>query len=686
MSDKLYPLSLPRLLSWILEEEKSGQIFGIVRELFWKPRPEDPFRLERFGQVLETPIGVAAGPHTQMAQNIVSAWLMGARFIELKTVQTLDKLDVPKPCIDAEDEGYNVEWSQELRLDQSFNEYLNAWILLYILRHRFGRTDFDDPGFLFNMSVGYNFEGILQPNVQRFLSRMENCEEELAEKIDEIRPIYPQIDEIAIPGRISDNITLSTMHGCPPDEIEQIARYFIEERGLHTTVKLNPTLLGPEEVRELLNRRLGFPTEIPDEAFAHDLTYSEALQIIRNLQESAEKSGVHFGIKLSNTLESVNNRPVFPSSEKRMYLSGRALHPLTVRLASRLQSEFSGKLDISFSGGADAFNVADLVASGLAPVTVCTDLLKPGGFTRLPQYLDELSRAMQTVGASSIADFIQKRHGGAGKSVAQAALANLQQYAEKAAELPFYKKEFYPDKSIKSSRFLTPFDCIAAPCVEKCPAHQDVPEYMFFTEQGNPTAALDVVLKTNPFPMVTGLACDHLCQTKCTRLNYDEPLQIREIKRFVAEQAPKERIPNPAPWNGLRVVVIGAGPSGLSCAYFLRRAGCQVEIFEASPRPGGMAASAIPRFRLPDEALEIDVNRIQELGVTLHLNTPVDRPLFERLQHEFDFLYLSVGAQAGKPLRIPGEDLEGVQDALAFLSRVRKGEAASLGQRVLVIG
>ena len=686
MSDKLFPLSLTQLLAWILEEEKSGQIFGMVRELFWKPQTDDPFRLERFGQILETPVGVAAGPHTQLAQNIVSAYLMGARYIELKTVQTLDELDVPKPCIDMEDEGYNVEWSQELKLGQSFSEYLNAWILLHILRHQFGWENSTDPGFIFNISVGYNFEGILRPNVQRFLYKMQNCEEEKRERIKEIRAIYPAIDEIKIPNQISNNVTLSTMHGCPPDEIEQIARYLMEEKGLHTTVKLNPTLLGPEELWEILNRKLEFPTKVPDEAFEHDLKYEDALRIIRNLQKVAQNAGVTFGLKLTNTLESVNNRPVFPSSEKMMYMSGRALHPLTVRLADRLQRDFDGELDISFSGGADAFNVADLVAGGLTPVTICTDLLKPGGYTRLPQYLEELLKDMHTVGARSIPDFILKKNRTSGKSVTQATLENLQKYAERVTEKKFYKKNFYPVKSIKSARILTPFDCISAPCVEKCPAHQDVPEYMYFTAKGDTTSALNVILQTNPFPSVTGLACDHLCQTKCTRLNYDEPLQIREIKRFVAEQAPKDWLLQPAPFNGIRVAIIGAGPSGLSCAYFMALAGCKVEIFEAKPQPGGMTATAIPRFRLPGEALEIDVNRILKLGVTLHLNAPIDRPLFERLQREFDFLYLSIGAQVGKKLGIPGENSPDVLDALEFLSRVRKGEKVFPGQKVAIIG
>jgi putative selenate reductase len=169
MSDKLYPLSLNKLLSWILREEQHGKIFGYYKELFFAPKVDDPFRMKRYGQTLETPIGVAAGPHTQLSHNIVLAWLFGARYLELKTVQTLDEIEVTKPCIDMTDEGYNCEWSQELKLRQSFDEYLNAWIIIHILKDKFGWGEPQTPGFIFNMSVGYDLKGILNANVQEYL-------------------------------------------------------------------------------------------------------------------------------------------------------------------------------------------------------------------------------------------------------------------------------------------------------------------------------------------------------------------------------------------------------------------------------------------------------------------------------------------------------------------------------------
>ena len=233
MSDKLTCCPIDKLLRWILAEEKEDRVFGICKDLFFAPGKHDVFKMTRYGQGLETPIGVAAGPHTQMAQNIIAAWLTGARYIELKTVQTLDELDVSKPCIDMQDEGYNCEWSQELSLDQSFNEYLNAWIILHILKDKYGWGDPNTAGFIFNMSIGYSLEGILKPNVQAFLDKMTDCRAEKAAKIKSLAEIYPRVKDIQISDLISNTITISTMHGCPPDEVERIGRYFMEERRLH---------------------------------------------------------------------------------------------------------------------------------------------------------------------------------------------------------------------------------------------------------------------------------------------------------------------------------------------------------------------------------------------------------------------------------------------------------------------
>ncbi|NQV43055.1 MAG: putative selenate reductase subunit YgfK [Candidatus Marinimicrobia bacterium] len=685
MNDRLYPLPLQHLITWMLSELKSDQLFGIQKDLFFTPDKTDPFRMQRYGQLLETPIGVAAGPHTQLSQNIIAAWLCGARYMELKTVQTLDELEVSKPCIDMQDEGYNCEWSQELKLKQSLDEYLNAWIAIHILKDHFGWQSDQGAGVIFNMSVGYDLDGIMKPNVQHFMDRMEDSQELLDEKLNLIESIYPNIKNLNIPSRMTDNITLSTMHGCPPDEIERIATYLIKERKYHTAVKLNPTLLGPHQLRQILNHDLGYEASIvPDEAFAHDLKYPDALNLIGNLQTQAEESGVEFGLKLTNTLEVQNHRPVFPENETMMYLSGRALHPISINLAAKLQQDFHGKLDISFSAGADAFNVADILACNLRPVTTCTDVLKPGGYTRLGQYLENLKQAMQQAESSSLEKFIVGKD--TSQDIDNAGLDRLIQYAAKTISNPHYHKRNHHFDSIKTKRRLGAFDCISAPCVDACAADQNIPEYLYHTSQGNFDKAFEAIQDTNPLPGVTGHVCDHLCQLKCTRNNYDSPLLIREIKRFVTEQEIAKVGTPKITGKGYKVAVIGAGPAGLSCAYFLAKQGISVNVYESKSFVGGMVSGAIPEFRLSDETINLDIDILKKMGVNFHFDSPVGTELYTQIQESSDDIFIGVGAQRALKLGVEGETLSGVLNPLEFLAEVRLGARPDLGDNIAIIG
>lgn len=686
MTDKFETIPLRELLQIILYQlENTNSIFGIPAALFFRPRKDDPFRIQRFGQLLETPVGVAAGPHTQMAQNIVAAWLTGARYMELKTIQTLDELEVSKPCIDMQDEGYNCEWSQELKINQSFEQYLNAWILIHVLHDKLG-FEGEKPGVIFNMSAGYDFAGMMQDNVQWFFSKMTDASQELAEKLETIQDIYPRVRELQISSQITDNITLSTMHGCPPDEIEKIGEYLLREKDLHTTIKLNPTLLGKEDLRGIL-KNSGFDTDVPDLAFEHDLKYEEALKIISRLEKLADEKQLFFGLKLTNTLESRNHKEVFSSDEEMMYMSGRALHPISVNLARKLQNEFHGRLDISFSGGADAFNTPDLIASGLSPVTVSSDVLKPGGYGRLHQYIEKLQEAFEEAGAEDTVSFIAAKSGING-TLQEQILHNLNDYADSVLESRRYKRNSLHTPSIKTARPLGYFDCIHAPCVDTCPTNQDIPDYMYHTAHGDFQKAFEVIMRTNPFPNTTGMVCDHQCQTKCTRMNYDSPVLIREIKRFVAEEAVKNgySFKKPEIISGKKAAVVGAGPSGLSCAWFLKKAGFEVTLYESKPRPGGMVSGAIPSFRLTDESVNIDIQRIEALGVQVYFSTRVDAPLFEKLRKDNDFVYLAVGAQKALPLSIEGANAEGVLDPLDFLFRVKENIPVHLGENIAVIG
>jgi len=691
MSDRFQPIQSDQLISWVFEElETNDSIFGIPRQLFFVPSPQDPFRTTAFGQTLETPFGPAAGPHSQMAQNIVAAWLCGARYIELKTVQTIDELHVSKPCIDMQDEGYNVEWSQELKIHQSYEEYLRAWVLIHALHGYLGFPG-DSPGMLFNLSVGYDLDGIRKPNMQWFLDRVRDGSADRKRLIGQIEPFYPAVADLRIPDCLSDSVTLSTMHGCPPDEIGSICDYLMRERGLHTFVKCNPTLLGPERVRHLLGDVLGFKDAVvPDQAFEHDLKYSEAVPLLTGLQSTASELGLDFGVKLTNTLEVLNFRTVFNPGEAMMYLSGRPLHAITVRLAQVLNRAFDDAVPMSFSAGADCFNAPDLLAAGMQTVTVCSDLLKTGGYLRLLQYLELTRDACRLAGASNLGEFIRVSAGSdphAG-DVDGCTRQNLGRYAERCEQEPRLKKRSFDTARSKTRRNLHLFDCIEAPCQDQCPVDQNVPCYMRAVRRGDFAGALRITRADNPISAILGRVCDHLCEPVCVRTHLDEPLAIRHIKRFVLEH---EKWPEPrpdGPSTGKRIAIIGAGPGGIAAAIELARGGCQVEIYEEHAYPGGMVGGAIPRYRLPQAVIDQDLAELESLGVQIHYRQKAGRDFYLSTLREsgFEFIVLMVGAQRGKKLGLEGEDCDGVIDALDYLRACREGRPPEIGHNIGVIG
>lgn len=752
MSDRFHQITMEQLTEWVFTElEEKDSVFGIPRASFFVPAEDDRFRIEKYGQLLETPFGVAAGPHTQMAQNIIVSWLVGARFLELKTIQTLDELDVNKPCIDVEDEGYNVEWSQELKVFQSFDEYLRAWVLIHALHHKLGFPG-AAPGMVFNMSVGYNLEGIKKPNVQWFLDAMADAAPHKQRYVDIVATRYPAVRDLAIPDTISDTITLSTMHGCPPDEIEAIVLYLLNERGINTSVKCNPTLLGADRVRKIVNEELGYTdVPIPDAAFGHDLAYVDAVPMFHNLRRVARSRNLVFGLKLTNTLEVENHRPRFDRDDM-MYLSGRALHAVTTNLALRLSEEFKGDLLLSFAGGADAFNVSDLLRSGMKTITVCSDLLKTGGYLRFPQYMEELNKALDAAAATDIADFVARTavaqenmgdfvpmltyaaltesglaldpgqvaglserlryesDGASPQAVAAAWAAeqgldeprtaallrlvhnalsriNLRQYAGQVRQNWRYKKASFRTDHSKTPRELDLFDCIQAPCVDECPVDQDVPAYMRAVRAGDMAAAVSITRADNPLPAILGRVCDHLCETTCIRTHLDEPLAIREMKRFIMSHEEESGATATAGSAG-KVAVIGAGPAGISAGQELGKAGFDVTVFEAHPYAGGMVGGAIPEYRLPNEQIDQDLRVLTDLGVAVKYNMKagVDFTLAELQDQGYRYTFVAVGAQLPKFLGVPGEDSDGVIDALRFLRSVREHHPVAVGPRVGVIG
>ena len=238
---------------------------------------------------------------------------------------------------------------------------------------------------------------------------------------------------------------------------------------------------------------------------------------------------------------------------------------------------------------------------------------------------------------------------------------------------------------------LNAIDDALAPCAQTCPAEIDIPTYIDHIRNGEYEEAVNTIRERNPLLLACGRVCPHPCESFCRRGLADEPVSINQLKRFVAdyEMNSGKRIPiECAPDTGKRIAVIGGGPAGLSCAYFLRRAGHHPEIFEAMPKLGGMLRYGIPEYRLPKKVLDWEIEGILNLGIKNHTNVRlgVDFDFGSLIASGFDAVFFSVGAWNDYNLGIPGEDMEGCFTGINFLSKIGNQEKVKIGRRVAVIG
>lgn len=669
MSDVMTPIPFRELMEWVLEEYKTGSVFGVKRAY----RPVPGKQLTIFGERLETPFGPAAGPNTQLCQNILAAYYAGSRFFELKTVQIMDGAElaacIGKPCIVAKDECYNCEWSTELTVPEALCEYVKAWFMLKLFTKEFGWGDPD--GFIFNMSVGYDFDGIMSPKIDAFIEGLKDasttaiwkeCMDWTRANLDR----FTHIDEsylAAINPHVCTSITLSTLHGCPPQEIEKIASYLIDTKKLNTFVKCNPTILGYAYARKTLNE-LGFDYVAFDEHhFNEDLQYKDAVPMFRRLLALAKENGVTFGLKLSNTFPVDVTQGELPSNE--MYMSGRALYPLTVEMAKRMSEEFDGKLRLSFSGGVDAFNIADLFKAGIWPITLATTILKPGGYQRLKQ-LGEICDALP------YEPF-------AGVKVGAVALLSKQARASVRNTKPVKAQ---PKRKLTEKVPL--FDCFTAPCTHGCPIRQDIPNYIELVGKGMYDEALKLIVEKNPLPFITGTICPHHCADKCTRSFYEESVRIRRAKLTAAQNGLDALLKDlkPAEPNSKRVAVIGGGPAGMAAAFFLARQGAAVTIFEKREALGGVVRFVIPEFRIGHDVIDNDAKLLKAMGVRVSLNTPAPNA-DELFKEGYTDLVYAVGAWAEGKMRLEkGEAM----NVIRFLEESKAGTLGAIGENVTVIG
>lgn len=228
------------------------------------------------------------------------------------------------------------------------------------------------------------------------------------------------------------------------------------------------------------------------------------------------------------------------------------------------------------------------------------------------------------------------------------------------------------------------------PCETDCPAHVNIPGYIALAAEGDYAGSVNMIRKDNPFPTACAFVCEHPCEARCRRQIIDAPVNIRGIKRFAVDQcaADKAETPAPLPPSGRKVAVVGGGPSGLTCAYYLALMGHAVEVFEARKQLGGMMRYGIPAYRFPRERLDEDIRAVVGAGdITAHTDSPVDATRMRELADAFDAVYVAIGAQAGKTLSLEGIDAAGVMSAVELLGRIGDDDYPDFsGKQVVVIG
>ena len=673
MSDVMKLMPFKNLMEWMIDEHNTTkQCFNVKK--YYNADPKKGFNI--YKEHIETPIGPAAGPNSQLAQNIIASYVAGARFFELKTVQELNgealAKCVNKPCIKADDECYNCEWSTELYMDEAIQEYIKAWVALHFIAKEWGLGAQD--GFVFNMSVGYNLDDIKKKDTDTFIECMKDatkhpifkeCKDYLYAHVNEFKN-FKKEDIDNIPSRVCDSATESTLHGCPPAEIERIARYLLDEKGLNTFIKCNPTLLGYERARKILND-MGYDyIAFTDSHFVTDLQYPDAIEMLKRLMAFSKEKGKTFGVKITNTFPVDVTRNELPSNE--MYMSGKSLFALSIKVAEMLSKDLNGELKIAYSGGADYFNIDKLIDIGIWPVTVATTILKPGGYDRFYQMANKIMSKV-----NGMVDF---------NGIKVNDLTKLSEDCKTDKNLVKKSVKTYVHKLNKK---LPLVDCFLSPCSHTCPANQDVSLYNYYVEMGEFAKALNVIYNTNPLPFMTGNICAHPCMENCMRNHYEDTINIRGNKLIAARKAFDEVVKNVKPKanNGKNVAVVGAGPGGIAVAAFLARDGFNVTVYDKEKKAGGTVANIIPHFRIAEDEIMKDVKYAEACGAKFELGKEITN--IKELKDKNDFVVLAVGAHNSQEVGVSGEDkMIGAHEFLREFND--KDGKVNLGKTVAVIG
>lgn len=659
MSDLLRPLSFEKLMALLLEERSAdGTIFG-VKDIYKAGRS----RLPIFGLRIENPVGPAAGPVTQTAQGIIAAYAAGARFFELKTVFP-EPDPAEKPSASIGDRTFSSEHPSELSLGDAFGEYVKAWYAIKLISTAF---ELGVPeGFIFNMSVGGSLEDLKSDKMNSFIEGLKSaeytpvwreCENWARAHMDEL----DGIDNTYL-SDISPNVCISATFvpraGLSAQEVEACAEYLIEEKRLHTFVRLSPDLLGYYTVRGILDINGYDDVVISKERIDSEANYDDIKPALSRLQFKADSHRLEFGVKVCDGL-CVENAD--ECGIKGCKLTGRALFPIAFSLAEKIANDFGGGLRVCFAGGTDIYTAEKLFNAGIWPVTMVSDVIRPGGLARLKQTVEAVSKCDYTQFSGIL-----------------------------TSDLPDIEKDAYSGGRYKNKEHaglrkakgpIPPVYCAKAQCRAVCPLGQDIPLIMRLLKNDRSLEALRVIIERNPMPFTVETLCPHPCADSCSRRFYEGALAInaenlRAAKNACFDLLDETELKSRA---GEPIAIVGCGPAGLAAACFLARQGANVTIFDKEKRPGGSVIKYVPKFRINDADVEWDVTLIQALGIEMELETEITS-IKELREKGFEKIVLAIGAGTQSHLKFAfGKSIP----ALEFLEECRNSEQEALEEKYI---
>jgi NADH-quinone oxidoreductase subunit F len=300
--------------------------------------------------------------------------------------------------------------------------------------------------------------------------------------------------------------------------------------------------------------------------------------------------------------------------------------------------------------------------------------------------LEVLTRISEGEGEDGDIDFLQEL----GEAIKDASQCGLGQTLPNPvlSTLQHFREEYEAHIKYKRCPAAVCKKIISSPCQYICPLGQDVPAYVAYIAKGQFEEAIDIIRKENPLPLVCGRVCHHPCEAKCRAGESGDPIAIRALKRFAADYEMNKGIKPVKPKEPVyneKVAIVGSGPAGLTCGYYLTLLGYEVTIFESLPVAGGMLAVCIPEYRLPKKILDMEIEAIKQTGVTIKTNAKID-DLEDLKKQDYKAIFIATGAHKGFKMGIPGEDVKGVTDAIEFLKAVNLGKEVELGKHVAVIG